>query len=119
MRRSSLRRAARLASIRAIRSGNCSSREVDKFERFGLTASPSREVAAPSIGQCHASFECRLHETRITRDYPLFVWRVLRARAARSPALPRTVHYRGEGRFMLSGKEVSRRRLFRPDMLEQ
>lgn len=99
--------------------GNCSSVEGDKFERFGLTAAPSREVDAPSIGQCHASFECRLHETRITRDYPLFVWRVLRARAARSPALPRTVHYRGEGRFMLSGKEVSRRRLFRPDMLEQ
>lgn len=99
--------------------GNCSSCEVDKFERFGLTATPSREVAAPSIAQCHAIFECRLHETRITRDYPLFVWRVLRARAARSPALPRTVHYRGQGRFMVSGKEVSRRRLFRPDMLEQ
>lgn len=99
--------------------GNCSSREVDKFERFGLTPTRSREVQAPSIGQCHASFECRLHESRITRDYPLFVWRVLRARTARTPALPRTGHYRGQGRFMVSGREVSRRRLFRPDMLEQ
>ena len=80
---------------------------------------PSHEVAAPSIAQCHASFECRLHETRITRDYPLFVWRVVHARVARSPKLPRTVHYRGDGRFMLSGDEVSRRRLFRPEMLEQ
>ncbi|NLW96607.1 MAG: flavin reductase family protein, partial [Xanthomonadaceae bacterium] len=35
-----------------------------------------------------------------------------------SPALPRTVHYRGGGRFMVSGGEVSRRRLFRPDMLD-
>ncbi|TWT20235.1 flavin reductase family protein [Luteimonas marina] len=99
--------------------GNCSSRDVDKFERFGLTAMRSHEVAAPSIAQCHASFECRLHETRITRDYPLFVWRVVHARVARSPKLPRTVHYRGDGRFMLSGDEVSRRRLFRPEMLEQ
>ena len=99
--------------------GNCSSRDVDKFERFGLTASRSREVAAPSIGECHASFECVLHETRITRDYPLFVWRVVRARVARSPKFPRTVHYRGDGRFMLSGDEVSRRRLFRPEMLDE
>jgi len=82
-------------------------------------AQTSREVAAPSIGQCHASFECRLHETRITRDYPLFVWKVLHARVASSPKRPRTVHYRGEGRFMVSGDEVSRRRLFRPGMLAQ
>ena len=102
-----------------VRIGNCSSREVDKFRRCGLAPTRSREVAAPGSGQCHASLECRLHETRITRDYPLFVWRVLRLRAASSPALPRTVHYRGEGRFMVSGKEVSRRRLFRPDMLAQ
>lgn len=99
--------------------GNCSSAEADKFERFGLTAVPAREVDAPMIGECHASLECRLHETRITADYPLFVWRVVRAHAAASPRVPRTVHYRGDGRFMVAGKEVSRRRLFRPDMLEQ
>jgi flavin reductase (DIM6/NTAB) family NADH-FMN oxidoreductase RutF len=98
--------------------GNCSSRDVDKFERFGLTATPSREVEAPSIGECHASFECRLHETRITADYPLFVWRIVHARARRSPKSPRTLHYRGEGQFMLAGEQVSRRRLFRPDMLK-
>ncbi len=102
-----------------VRIGNCSSREEGKFERFGLQADASRKVAAPSIGQCHASFECRLHETRITRDYPLFVWRVVHARVAPSPRWPRTVHYRGEGRFMTSGGEVSRRRLFRPEMLAQ
>ena len=77
--------------------GNCSSGEVDKFRRFGLTPTRSREVSAPGIGQCHAILECRLHEARITRDYPLFVWRVLRLRVAVSPALPRTVHYRGGG----------------------
>ncbi|TDK23277.1 flavin reductase family protein [Luteimonas aestuarii] len=102
-----------------VRIGNCSSREGDKFERFGLTPVPSRVVDAPGIAECHAIFECELQETRITRDYPLFVWRIAHARVARTPETPRTVHYRGEGRFMVSGKEVSRRRLFRPDMLEQ
>ena len=102
-----------------VRIGNCSSTEQDKFERFGLTALPSREVAAPGITECHARFECRLHESRITADYPLFVWRIVAAHVAPSPRAPRTVHYRGDGRFMVSGREVSRRRLFRPDMLDQ
>ena len=98
--------------------GNCSSAEVDKFERFGLTAQRARGVEAPLIGECHAAFECRLHETRITADYPLFVWKVVHAHAAARPRFPRTVHYRGQGRLMVSGEETSRRRLFRRDMLE-
>ena len=102
-----------------VRIGNCSSTEQDKFERFGLTALRSREVDAPRIAECHAQFECRLHETRITADYPLFVWRVVAAHVAPSPRVPRTMHYRGDGRFMVAGREVSRRRLFRPDMLAQ
>ena len=73
-----------------VRIGNCSSAEADKFERFGLTAVDGREVDAPGIGECHARFECRLHETRITADYPLFVWRVIAAQAARRPRWPST-----------------------------
>ena len=98
--------------------GNCSSRDGDKFARLGLTPAASREVDAPLVAECHAGFECRLHETRITTDYPLFIWRIVRAVAATTPKLPRTVHYRGDGRFMVSGREVSRRRLFRPEMLD-
>ena len=98
--------------------GNCSSDEGDKFERFGLTPVAGSAVDAPGIGECHARFECRLHETRITADYPLFVWRVVAAHVAPRPKWPRTVHYRGDGQFMVSGAAVSRRRLFRPDMLD-
>ncbi|KPN19680.1 flavin reductase [Xanthomonas sp. Mitacek01] len=101
-----------------IRIGNCSSVEADKFERFGLTAVDSAHVDAPGIGECHARFECVLHETRITADYPLFVWRVVAAHAARRPKWPRTVHYRGDGCFMVSGDERRRRALFSPDMLD-
>ena len=98
--------------------GNCSGREGDKFERFGLTAHAATDVGAPLIAECHANFECRLHETRITADYPLFVWRVVRAHVAPRPVWPRTVHYRGDGRFMIAGPTRSRRALFRPDMLD-
>lgn len=101
-----------------VRIGNCSSGEADKFERFGLNAVDGSAVDAPGIGECHARFECTLHETRITRDYPLFVWRVRAAHAATRPRWPVTAHYRGGGIFMVGGRTVSRRRLFRPDMLD-
>jgi len=97
--------------------GNCSGREVDKFARFELDAVPARQVQAPLVGQCHSSFECRLHDgSRIKRDN-LFIWEIVHAHVARRPRLPRTVHYRGDGKFMVSGAEVSRRGRFKPDML--
>jgi hypothetical protein len=36
---------------------------------------------------------------------------------APTPKIPRTVHYRGDGQFMVSGPERSRRGLFKPEML--
>lgn len=101
-----------------VRIGNCSSTEADKFERFGLTAVDGSAVDAPGIGECHARFECELHKTRITADYPLFVWRVRAAHAVKRPRWPSTLHYRGDGVFKIGERNVSRRRLFRPDMLE-
>lgn len=97
--------------------GNCSGRDVDKFERFGLDALPGERIAAPLIGQCHASFECRLHDASQVDASNLFIWEIVKAHVAPRPKLPRTVHYRGDGQFMLSGDEVSRRRRFKPDML--
>lgn len=97
--------------------GNCSGAEVDKFARFGLTAGPARKVGAPLIRECHANFECRLYEQRQTAAYHLFIWEVVAAHAATSPRLPETVHYRGNGEFMISGRTISRRRAFRPENL--
>ncbi|WP_411851976.1 flavin reductase family protein [Stenotrophomonas sp. LGBM10] len=97
--------------------GNSSGAEIDKFAHFGLDAVAGSAVAAPLIAQCPASFECRLVDrSQITR-HGLFIWEVVKAHVARSPRLPRTVHYRGDGQFMVSGDEVSRRRLFNPGML--
>jgi flavin reductase (DIM6/NTAB) family NADH-FMN oxidoreductase RutF len=64
-----------------------------------------------------ASFECRLHDGRQIARHNLFVWELVKAQVATSPKLPNTLHYRGDGKFMLSGTEVSRRRLFKPEML--
>jgi len=97
--------------------GNCSGRDVDKFDRFSLDAVPAGKVGAPLVGQCHSSFECRLHDGSQVVSNNLFIWEIVKAHVAPRPKLPRTVHYRGDGQFMVAGAEVSRRRRFKPDML--
>ena len=98
--------------------GYTSGARVDKFARFGLTAVKGRKVQAPLIDECHANFECRLVDSRLINRYSLFVFEVVKGHARATPAFPKTLHYRGDGLFMLAGPTVKRyRRLFKPDML--
>jgi flavin reductase (DIM6/NTAB) family NADH-FMN oxidoreductase RutF len=97
--------------------GNCSGTEVDKFEKFGLTPLDATRVDAPLIGECHANFECRLYDGSQISKHSLFIWEVVKAHVATSPKYPRTVHYRGEGVFMISGRNVSRRGQFKAQNL--
>jgi len=100
-----------------VRIGNTSGAQIDKFAEFGLTALPAAEVAAPLIGECHASFECRLHEDALVDRYNFFFFEVVKAHVAPRPKHPETLHYTGDGVFMVSGRTISRRSLFRPGML--
>ncbi|RMX08358.1 flavin reductase family protein [Corticibacter populi] len=100
-----------------VRIGNTTGAEVDKFAEFGLTPETASTVSAPLIAECHASFECRLHEDALVDSYNFFIFEVLKAHVAPSPRHPETLHYTGDGVFMVSGKIISRRALFRPGML--
>jgi flavin reductase (DIM6/NTAB) family NADH-FMN oxidoreductase RutF len=93
--------------------GNTHGPRVDKFARFGLTPVAASRVGAPLIAECYASFECRLVDTSLIRRYSLFVFQVVKAHVATSPRYPTTVHYRGDGVFMISGRNVSYRRRFK------
>jgi flavin reductase (DIM6/NTAB) family NADH-FMN oxidoreductase RutF len=98
--------------------GNSSGRDVDKFSEFGFTAAPGKEVSAPLIEQCYANFECRLVDSSLIRKYSLFVFEVVKAHVATAPKYPKTIHYRGDGEFMISGTETRKyRKLFKPQML--
>lgn len=96
------------------RIGNCSGDTVDKFAEFGLTAVAGVEVGAPLIAECHSSLECRLHDDRLVETYNFFIWEVVKAHVARRPKRPRTIHYRGEGAFMVAGESLGLKRLFKP-----
>ena len=97
--------------------GNSTGRRLDKFKKFGLTPIAAEKVAAPLIGQCYASFECRLADPSLIAKYGLFIWEVVEAHVATTPKHPRTLHYRGQGQFMVAGKQVSRREKFKPQNL--
>ena len=101
-----------------VRIGNSSGRDVDKFTAFKLTASPAKKVRAPLIAECYASFECRLVDASLISKYSLFVLEVLKAHVASTPKFPKTIHYRGDGLFMVSGPTVrTYRRWFKPQNL--
>jgi flavin reductase (DIM6/NTAB) family NADH-FMN oxidoreductase RutF len=94
--------------------GNCSGRHVDKFAEFALTPSPADKVGAPLIEECFANFECRLVDTSLIDTYSVFVLEVVKAHVAKTPRWPTTLHYRGDGRLMISGPTVATyRKLFK------
>lgn len=98
--------------------GNCSGREVDKFAKFGLTAQPASKVGAPLIGECHTCLECKLRDASLIQRYSLFVLETVKAHVATTPKYPRTIHYRGDGVFMIAGTNTSRyRRYFKSENL--
>ncbi|CCB86307.1 MULTISPECIES: flavin reductase family protein [Parachlamydia] len=97
--------------------GNTTGAEIDKFKEFGLTAAKGVKVSAPLIQECYANFECKLIDSSQVKKYSLFIFEVVRAYAPRRPKYPTTIHYRGDGQFMVSGKSLNLRKKFKPEML--
>lgn len=97
--------------------GNMSGADIDKFAHFKLTAEEAEAVKAPLIAECHANLECRMVDDSLVGKYNFFIFEVVKAHAAPKPKYPETLHYTGDGVFMVSGKMISRRSQFRPGML--
>jgi flavin reductase (DIM6/NTAB) family NADH-FMN oxidoreductase RutF len=97
--------------------GNSTGGHLDKFRKFGLTAEAGQKVQAPLIKECYANYECKVADTQLLRGYNFFILEVVRAQAAVYPKYPRTVHYRGDGIFMVSGKHINLRQKFRDQNL--
>jgi len=97
--------------------GNCSGTTVNKFDRFGLTPLPAEKVKAPLIKECYANLECRVVNTQLLSKYHFFILEVIKAHVAVSPKYPRTLHYRGDGLFMMSGESLDMHKEFKPQNL--
>jgi flavin reductase (DIM6/NTAB) family NADH-FMN oxidoreductase RutF len=85
----------------------------DKFDDFDLTPVKASKVDAPLIAECYANFECKLVDGSQINRRSLFIFEVVKAHVATSPKYPKTIHYRGDGVFMVSGRNLSYRRRFK------
>lgn len=92
--------------------GNCDGDDIDKFQKFNLTPVDSKMVSAPAIAECYANLECQVVDTRLIKDYNFFVLEIVKAQIATTPKFPQTLHYHGEGVFMVSGKLLRRSKKF-------
>lgn len=45
----------------------------DKFEKFGLTPKPGKQVSAPLIDECYANLECEVVDTSMVDKYGMFI----------------------------------------------
>ena len=97
--------------------GNSTGTHIDKFSKFNLTPEKAELVKAPLIKECYANLECKVADTRLLPKYNFFILEVVKAYAAVFPKYPRTVHYRGEGVFMVSGKHIAFPEKFKPQNL--
>ena len=86
--------------------GNCSGRDVRKFEKLGLTPAPAERVAAPLVSECFANLECKVADTRFVNQYNLFVLEVLKAWIDPAQMNLKTIHHRGCGRFVVDGETI-------------
>jgi flavin reductase (DIM6/NTAB) family NADH-FMN oxidoreductase RutF len=101
-----------------VKIGNSSGRDTDKFEAYNLTAEKGKKVKAPLIKECYANFECKLYDKSLINKYNLFVFEVVKAHVATTPKFPQTIHYRGDGLFMIAGPTTSKfKKGFKPEML--
>jgi flavin reductase (DIM6/NTAB) family NADH-FMN oxidoreductase RutF len=87
--------------------GNCSGRDTDKFERFGLTPRPAAQVAPPLLGECFANIECRVVDTSLVNKFNLFVLEAVKAWIDPAQTDPKTIHHHGYGHFAVDGEMIT------------
>ena len=95
----------------AVGVGTCCGREVDKFEKFGLTRAKAQHVRAPLIEQCLANIECRVAD--IIEPYNIVVLQGLAAWLDGNRKEKRLLHAIGDGTFTVDGRKFDRREMMR------
>ena len=91
---------------KVVKIGNCSGRDVEKFESFGLTPVAAERVVPPLIAECFANLECKVADTRLVSKYNLFVLEVLKAWTNPAQQKSKTIHHHGYGTFVVDGKTI-------------
>jgi flavin reductase (DIM6/NTAB) family NADH-FMN oxidoreductase RutF len=87
--------------------GTCSGRDVDKFAKFDIARITASHVAAPIVGGCLASVECRVVDH--IAKHNIFVLEGVKAWHDPSHKDKRLLHAIGNGTFTADGETFHRR----------
>ncbi len=93
----------------AVRIGDCSGADVDKFRKFGLTPLPGKAVGAPRIAECLACLECRVAD--YLEPQGIFILQGVQAWMDPDRQERRTFHAHGDGTFSADGETLNLRAL--------
>jgi len=94
-------------ATKVVEIGNCSGRDVDKFDYFGLTPVPAEKVKAPLVDECLANLECKVVDTKMVAKYNLFVVKVIKGWINPRRKERRTIHANGDGTFIVDGRKIN------------
>ena len=86
--------------------GNCTGADTDKFATYEITPLPASHVHPPLLAEAIVNLECRVKDTKMVKDYNLFVLECVKA--WENPALQdaTTLHHHGYGAFTLDGERI-------------
>ncbi len=87
--------------------GNCSGRDTNKFEIFGLTPLKSEKIKAPLIAECLANIECKVLDISLINKYSLFILEGVKAWYDYERKEKRTFHANGDGTFVVDGETLN------------
>jgi flavin reductase (DIM6/NTAB) family NADH-FMN oxidoreductase RutF len=93
---------------KAIKIGDCTGAEIDKFNKFNLTPLPASNIKAPLIAECLANIECRVID--YLEPQGIVILEGLRAWIDPKRKERRTIHANGDGTFVIDGKTINLRK---------
>ena len=94
---------------RVVGIGTCSGADIDKFDRFNLSAVPGKIVNAPMIKECLANIECKVVD--LVHKHNIVVLEAVAAYVDPSRKEKRTIHAVGDGTFVVDGRRLDRRKM--------
>lgn len=87
--------------------GDCSGKNIDKFQKFGLTALPAKATKAPLIAECLACIECKVTDYLEAQNF--FVLQGIHAWYDDEHKEQRRFHANGDGTFVTDGQTLDLR----------
>lgn len=94
-------------AIKVVDIGNCSGADVDKFEKFKLTALPAKKVKVPLIEECLANIECKVVDMKMVPKYNLFILKAVNVWTNPKRKETRRIHHNGDGTFVVDGRTIN------------